>query len=73
MDKLNRRIAEHPSVGDLPDRYDLMIRGIKSDIDIFREENIPLGVEQTKLVTKAHGNYWRYDCISEEKKELSQK
>ena len=34
-DKLNRRIAEHPSVGDLPDRYDLMIRGIKSDIDIF--------------------------------------
>ncbi len=54
-DKLNRRIAEHPSVGDLPDRYDLMIRGIKSDIDIFREENIPLGVEQTKLVTKAQG------------------
>ena len=54
-DKLNRRIAEHPSVGDLPDRYDLMIRAIKSDIDIFREENIPLGVEQTKLVTKAQG------------------
>ena len=54
-DKLNRRIAEHPSVGDLPDRYDLMIRGIKSDIDIFREENIPLGVEQTKLVTRAQG------------------
>ncbi len=54
-DKLNRRIAEHPSVGDLPDRYDLMIRDIKSDIDIFREENIPLGVEQTKLVTKAQG------------------
>jgi len=54
-DKLNRRIAEHPSVGDLPDRYDLMIRGIKSDIEIFREENIPLGVEQTKLVTKAQG------------------
>ena len=54
-DKLNRRIAEHPSVGDLPDRYELMIRGIKSDIEIFREENIPLGVEQTKLVTKAQG------------------
>jgi len=54
-DILNRRIAEHPSVGDLPDRYDLMIRGIKSDIEIFREENIPLGVEQTKLVTKAQG------------------
>ena len=32
-----------------------MIRGIKSDIEIFRVENIPLGVEQTKLVTKAQG------------------
>ena len=32
-----------------------MIRGIISDIEIFRTENIPLGVEQTKLVTKAQG------------------
>jgi oligoendopeptidase F len=32
-----------------------MIRGIESDIEIFRVENIPLGVEQTKLVTKAQG------------------
>ena len=24
-------------------------------VEIFREENIPLGVEQTKLVTKAQG------------------
>jgi len=54
-DSLNRRIADHPSVGDLPKRYDLMIRGIVSDIEIFRSENIPLGVEQTKLVTKAQG------------------
>ena len=54
-DELNRRIVDHESIGDLPSRYDLMIRGIKSDIEIFREENIPLGVEQTKLVTKAQG------------------
>ena len=54
-DALNRRIAEHPSVGNLPERYDLMKRGIISDIEIFRSENIPLGVEQTKLVTKAQG------------------
>ena len=54
-DNLNRRIASHPSVGNLPERYDLMIRGIISDIEIFRSENIPLGVEQTKLVTKAQG------------------
>lgn len=54
-DKLNRRIVDHVSVDNLPERYELMIRGIKSDIEIFRVENIPLGVEQTKLVTKAQG------------------
>ena len=54
-DALNRRIAEHPSIEDLSERYTLMIRGIISDIEIFRTENIPLGVEQTKLVTKAQG------------------
>ena len=54
-DKLNRRIIDHSSLEDLPERYNLMIRGMKSDIEIFRVENIPLGVEQTKLVTKAQG------------------
>ena len=54
-DKLNRRIIDHSSLENLPERYKLMIRGIKSDIEIFRVENIPLGVEQTKLVTKAQG------------------
>ena len=54
-DKLNRRIINHSSLEDLPERYNLMIRGIESDIEIFRVENIPLGVEQTKLVTKAQG------------------
>jgi len=54
-DKLNRRIIEHPAIEELPRRYDLIIRGIKSDIEIFRVENISLGVEQTKLVTRAQG------------------
>ena len=54
-DKLNRRIIEHSSLENLPERYNLMIRGIVSDIEIFRVENIPLGVEQTKLVTEAQG------------------
>ena len=30
-----------------------MIRSMKNDIDIFRKENIPLGVEQTRLVTES--------------------
>ena len=38
-DSLNRRIAEHPELENLPERYNLMIRGIISDIEIFRTEN----------------------------------
>lgn len=52
-DALNRRIVQHPSVEDLPDRYDLMLRGMRTDVEIFRKENIPLGVRQTELVTEA--------------------
>ena len=52
-DSLNRRIVEHPSLDDLSDRYDLMIRAMKTDLEIFCKENIPLGVEQTKLITEA--------------------
>ncbi|HJM18306.1 MAG TPA: M3 family oligoendopeptidase [Candidatus Thalassarchaeaceae archaeon] len=52
-DTLNRRIIDHPSVKDLPKRYDLMLRAIRTDVEIFREENIPLGVKQTELVTES--------------------
>ena len=52
-DSLNKRIVGHQSVDDLPPRYDLMVKGMKNDIEIFRKENIPLGVEQTRLVTEA--------------------
>ena len=52
-DKLNRRIVGHPEVDNLPERYDLMIRGMKTDVEIFRKENIPLGVRQTELVTES--------------------
>ncbi len=52
-DSLNKRIVGHRSVDDLPPRYDLMIKGMRNDIEIFRKENIPLGVEQTRLVTEA--------------------
>jgi len=52
-DALNRRIVGHPSIGDLPSRYDIMLRGMKTDVEIFRKENIPLGVRQTELVTES--------------------
>ena len=54
-DALNRRIVEHPSVEELPDRYNLMLKGMRTDVEIFRKENIPLGVRQTELVTEAQG------------------
>ena len=52
-DALNRRIVNHSSVDELPSRYDLMLRGMRTDVEIFRKENIPLGVRQTELVTEA--------------------
>ncbi len=52
-DALNRRIVNHSSVDDLPSRYDMMLRGMRTDVEIFRKENIPLGVRQTELVTEA--------------------
>jgi oligoendopeptidase F len=51
-DAFNRRLAGHPSVDELPSRYDLMIKCIRTDIDIFREENIPLQIEEAKLETE---------------------
>jgi oligoendopeptidase F len=51
-DAFNRRLADHPAVSDLPPRYDLMIKCIRTDITIFREENIPLQVEEAKLETE---------------------
>jgi len=52
-DKLNRKIVGHPEVENLPERYNLMIRGIKTDIEIFRKENIALSVRQTELITES--------------------
>ena len=36
-DALNRRIVNHSSVDDLPSRYDLMLRGMRTDVEIFRK------------------------------------
>lgn len=52
-DKLNRKIIEHPKLDNLPERYDLIIKSIRTDIEIFRKENIPLSVRQTELVTES--------------------
>ncbi len=49
-DRLNRRIMESSVIDKLDlDTYGVMIRDIRADIEIFREENIPLRTELTKL------------------------
>ncbi|MED5257780.1 MAG: M3 family oligoendopeptidase, partial [Candidatus Thermoplasmatota archaeon] len=51
-DILNRRLVEHEALDELPERFGILVKGIKTDIAIFREENIPLSTRATKLVTE---------------------
>jgi oligoendopeptidase F len=45
-DKLNRKLTENPFTRELDhDRYFTYLRNIKKNIDLFREENIPLNSE----------------------------
>jgi oligoendopeptidase F len=48
--ELNRKIVESPHVDALDqERYGVMLRELKTDVDLFREENIPLQTEEIKL------------------------
>jgi oligoendopeptidase F len=47
--RLNRRVAESPAVGELGEGYDVYLRNIRADVELFREENVPLLVEDQKL------------------------
>jgi len=51
-DVINKKIINNTFVDNLPERYAVMLRGIKSDIKIFREENIPLQTRLSILGTK---------------------
>ena len=45
-DKLNRKLVQHPLVGELKgEAYDVYLRNVKKNIELFREENIPLQAE----------------------------
>jgi oligoendopeptidase F len=45
-DKLNRKLIENPFTNELDhDKYFTFLRNIKKNIDLFREENIPLNSE----------------------------
>ena len=49
-DLLNRKFAENPHIDTLdPVEYGVLIRDTRMELALFREENIPLGTELTKL------------------------
>ena len=48
--ELDRKIALDPSAAALPaERYEVLLRGLRVDIELFREANIPLETELTEL------------------------
>jgi oligoendopeptidase F len=48
--EINKKIADSPHAEALDqDRYGVLLRDVKTDVEIFREENIPLQTEETKL------------------------
>lgn len=53
-DKLNKKAADSPFLTELEQEegYDIMIKNLKKEIEIFREENIPLFTEITTETQK---------------------
>jgi len=48
--QLAKAFVEHPRRGDLPaERYAVLDRDLASMVELFREENVPLETEETKL------------------------
>lgn len=48
-DRFNQKIYNHPSFVDLPDSYHTFSRGLSKQLELFREENIPLSTKETTL------------------------
>lgn len=52
-DKLRRKFLDTPAHQELTEpRYQLLARNWRADVELFREENIPLDVQETKLSTE---------------------
>ena len=51
-DKFNHKIYQHPNFGDLPAEYLTFVRSVKQQLDLFREESIPLMTASTTLGQK---------------------
>ena len=50
VQKLMRKLIESPAADRLPeDRYFVLLRSFRNRVELFREENVPLEVEEEKL------------------------
>ena len=50
MRSLMKKFIETPVAGELPeDRYFVLLRSFRNQVELFREENVPLEVEEEKL------------------------
>ena len=70
-DQLNRKALEHPNLEEIKaEGYDIMLRSMRKDVEIFREENIPLNTEiQTE--TQKYGQLTGAMTIEHEGQELT--
>jgi oligoendopeptidase F len=51
--ELDKKIARSPHAQKLdPNRYGVLLRNMRADVELFRDENIPLQTEETKLTTQ---------------------
>ncbi len=47
--RLNQKLVQHPLLPELEKKYYTAVRKIRNDIELYREENIPLMIEEDKL------------------------
>ncbi|MEW5974647.1 MAG: M3 family oligoendopeptidase [Acidobacteriota bacterium] len=49
-DRLRRKLLGHPMLRDLPlERYEVLIRRFRNELELFRDENVPLETEESKF------------------------
>lgn len=68
---LNKKLSESPYVKELDqDRFFIYLRNLRTQLEIFREENIPLS-QQTQLKAQEYGNIIGAMTIEHEGKEYT--
>ncbi len=48
-DALNRKLVAHPAAAELPGDYSKWLKSVRTGIELYREENVPLYTELAKL------------------------